>query len=324
MKDVLISIIVPVYNAEKYLDTCVESIIRQTYTNWELILVNDGSSDRSPEICEKWSRRDPRITVIHKENGGASSARNAGLNVARGEYIGFVDADDYISENMYRVMADVLENTERKMVTCACKFVLPSGEIIPGAGESAARDLDAAQGLKAILRGEVGISMCCRLGERDLFDSIRFPEGGTYEELPLMIPLLIASAGIYHTGTPLYYYRKIEGSVTASNWRKSPNIGLKRLIELWEQISTYGMEECRSEYEVYEGKSAYGMAILLDKHYDELDEQGRSCHKTYLQIMRRNMLRVFFSGAMRFKDIVLYLMILTRTLRPLYKLLGRL
>ena len=324
MKDALISIIVPVYNAEKYLDTCVESIIRQTYTNWELILVNDGSSDRSPEICEKWSRRDPRITVIHKENGGASAARNAGLNAARGEYIGFVDADDYISENMYRVMADTLQNTARKMVTCACKFVLPSGEIIPGAGESAARDLDAVQGLKAILRGELGIAMWSRLCERSLFDSIRFPEGGTYEELPLMIPLLNASSGVFHTGLPLYYYCQYDGSVTALNWKKCPDIGLKRLNELREQISAYGMEECRREYEVYEGKTAYGMALLLDKHYDELEERGRISHKAYLQIMGRNMLRVFFSGAMRFKDIVLYLMILTRTLRPLYKLLGRL
>jgi len=94
-----ISIIIPVYNAEKHLDMCVDSIVNQTYKNIEIILVNDGSSDNSGAVCDKWAKVDPRIKVIHKQNGGVSSARNSGLEVATGDYVGFVDSDDSVKPN---------------------------------------------------------------------------------------------------------------------------------------------------------------------------------------------------------------------------------
>lgn len=96
-----ISIIVPIYNVEKYLPKCIESILSQTFTNFELILVNDGSKDRSGIICDEYASKDNRIKVIHKENGGVSSARNSGVDLASGKYIGFVDPDDYIKKDMY-------------------------------------------------------------------------------------------------------------------------------------------------------------------------------------------------------------------------------
>ena len=98
MSSELISIIVPVYKVEKYIDRCVESIINQTYKNIEIILVDDGSPDNCPKICDEWAKKDKRIRVIHKENRGVSSARNVGIDVAKGKYIGFVDSDDYIEK----------------------------------------------------------------------------------------------------------------------------------------------------------------------------------------------------------------------------------
>ena len=100
----LISIIVPVYNVEKYLEKCVDSIINQTYKNIEIILVDDGSKDNSGKICDIIKEKDERIKVIHKQNGGLSDARNAGLKIAKGTYIGFVDSDDYIAEDMYQTL----------------------------------------------------------------------------------------------------------------------------------------------------------------------------------------------------------------------------
>ena len=94
----LISVIVPVYQVEEYLDRCVQSIVDQTYTNLEIILVDDGSPDRCPQMCDEWAKRDSRIRVIHKENGGLSDARNAGMQAASGTYIAFVDSDDWVSE----------------------------------------------------------------------------------------------------------------------------------------------------------------------------------------------------------------------------------
>lgn len=109
--DKLLSIIVPVYKAEKHLDRCVESILSQTYGNIELVLVDDGSPDACPAMCDSWAKRDWRVRVIHKKNNGASSARNAGLDMASGEYIGFVDADDFVEPDMYEtLMKNALEN----------------------------------------------------------------------------------------------------------------------------------------------------------------------------------------------------------------------
>lgn len=104
----LISIIIPVYKVEKYLPRCIESVAAQTYKNIEIILVDDGSPDRCPEICDEYARKDSRLTVIHKENGGLSDARNAGIEAAHGRYIGFVDSDDYIHPDMYKELYTVL------------------------------------------------------------------------------------------------------------------------------------------------------------------------------------------------------------------------
>ena len=112
-----ISIIVPVYKVEKYLSRCIKSILRQTFTDFELILVDDGSPDKCPQMCDDWGKKDKRIRVIHKENGGLSSARNAGLRAARGEYIGFVDSDDWIACDMYEILYQ-LAKKYRADITC--------------------------------------------------------------------------------------------------------------------------------------------------------------------------------------------------------------
>ncbi|WP_227166600.1 glycosyltransferase, partial [Enterococcus faecium] len=104
-----ISIIVPVYKVEKYLRKCVDSILAQTFTDFEVILVDDGSPDNSGKICDEYAEKDNRVRVIHKENGGLSSARNAGIDVARGKYLGFVDSDDYIDEDMYEILYENLK-----------------------------------------------------------------------------------------------------------------------------------------------------------------------------------------------------------------------
>ena len=115
----LISVIVPVYKAEKYLDKCVQSIVNQTYKNLEIILVDDGSPDNCPEMCDEWAKKDSRIKVIHKENSGAASARNAALDIALGDYIGFVDSDDYIEPNMLDELYDSMQSNGADISICA-------------------------------------------------------------------------------------------------------------------------------------------------------------------------------------------------------------
>ena len=126
----LISVIVPVYNVEKYLEKCIDSIINQTYQNLEIILVDDGSTDGSGKICDEYSRKDNRIKVIHKENGGLSDARNIGIKNANGGLIGFIDSDDYITENMFEVLQKDLRKYNADISSCDIQNVNEAGECL--------------------------------------------------------------------------------------------------------------------------------------------------------------------------------------------------
>ena len=123
-----ISVIVPVYKVEKFLDRCVESIVGQTYENLEIILVDDGSPDNCPSMCDKWAEKDSRIKVIHKENGGVSSARNAALDAATGDFIGFVDSDDWIEPDMYESLMMRIDETGKDIAVCSYYSIEVSGE----------------------------------------------------------------------------------------------------------------------------------------------------------------------------------------------------
>ena len=123
-KSPLLSIIVPVYNVEKYLRCCIDSICRQENMNKEIILVNDGSTDGSGAICDDYAKKYPEITVIHKENGGLASARNAGLDAMNGSYVGFIDSDDFIAEDMYATLYKALKDTNSRVACCGWDRVM--------------------------------------------------------------------------------------------------------------------------------------------------------------------------------------------------------
>ena len=125
----IISTIIPIYKVEKYLQTCIESVVNQTIKDLEIILVDDGSPDYCPEICDAWAQKDSRIKVIHKENGGLSDARNAGLDIAQGEYISFVDSDDWIAPNMYEIMLEVIEKEHADICACGIMGCYPSKNV---------------------------------------------------------------------------------------------------------------------------------------------------------------------------------------------------
>lgn len=127
----LVSVIVPVYKVEPYLDRCVASILAQTYPNLEVILVDDGSPDNCPALCDAWAQRDARIRVIHKKNGGQSDARNVGLDAASGAYISFVDSDDYIAENFIETLYDLLHEYHTDISAVHWKLVYADGPEVP-------------------------------------------------------------------------------------------------------------------------------------------------------------------------------------------------
>lgn len=214
----LISIIVPVYNVADLLDKCVESVCHQTYENLEIILVDDGSTDGSGEICDKWEAIDDRIVVIHKANGGISDARNAALDIAKGEYIGFVDSDDSIEPCMYECLLRKLEHTENDLVVCAYRTVDENGnpckqiyDNIPDCTVS------AAEYIKMVNKNERNhctlVVVWNKLFRRCLLEKIRFQVGVVHEDEFFLNEILLRVNQIEILCTPYYNYLQRTGSV---------------------------------------------------------------------------------------------------------------
>ncbi len=189
---VLISVVVPVYNVEKWLPRCVDSIRRQTYRNLEILLVDDGSSDRSGALAEKMAMEDRRIRVFHKENGGSSSARNLGISMARGEYIGFVDSDDYIEPEMYERLLHAALTEDLLMVQISRDEIDEEGNRMEDVcAPPADPELFASgQFMRELLLHRGDCSFCTKLTHISLFREEKFPEGELNEDFYLLVRLL--------------------------------------------------------------------------------------------------------------------------------------
>lgn len=183
-----ISIIVPVYNAEKYLDKCIESIINQTYSNLEIILIDDGSSDGSPKKCVDWSKKDKRIKVVHKENGGVASARNIGVQTATGKFIGFVDSDDTLEKDYYERMYNNLKKYNADISMCSYNDEYKNGKAVQGKTfEDGITTIERMEAIKnLVLENNISNHLWNKLYKKNLFDGIVFPNGRKMEDLSVM------------------------------------------------------------------------------------------------------------------------------------------
>ena len=218
MKNKLISVVVPVYKVEKYLDRCVESIVSQSYKNLEIVLVDDGSPDRCGQMCDTWTEKDSRIRVIHKNNGGLSDARNAGIQASNGEYIVFVDSDDFIApqmiENLYRVAVDTGTLMTICNVCCVDENENPTGEAIgfPIQNEC----LNAEQILPRFYQtlGQYYIVAWNKLYHRSILREDTFPVGKWHEDEFVAAQLIWRAGRVACTDYPGYYYvTQREGSI---------------------------------------------------------------------------------------------------------------
>lgn len=319
MKNDLISVIVPVYKAEKYLDECVTSIVNQTHRNLEVILVEDGSPDKCPQMCDEWAARDSRIKVIHRQNGGAAAARNAGLEIALGQYIGFVDSDDCIRTDMYEILLLALQNSSKKIANCFMvqnvTELLHPHSILPEM-----KEVDVEETLNGIFRFHAGTSLCRRLFERSVFDYIRLPEGETNEEFSILIPMTIAAGGMVQVYGGYYFYRPTEGSVTSSFWKKDAGIVKKNLGIMYNQLMQYELD-CMECFFGFAIKNLYLTVLTLDIHLDQIDRETKAVLKEHIQILRENLLRVIPKKFLSPKEKIMYAMIIARVFRPTYKLI---
>lgn len=236
MNNPLISVIVPIFKVEDYLDKCIESIINQTYTNLEIILVDDGSPDSCPSICDSWAKRDSRIRVIHKQNGGLASARNAGLDCCTGSYISFVDADDWLEQNMYQEQLKYIG--EADIIACQIYYVKDTKQVPSHSNgrvfviDNYYKMMDAFLSLKEPdLRWEVWN----KLIKRSVIGNDRFKVGQIFEDVYFNRIIFSKVAKVVVHNTPLYNYRVIRpGSI---NSKFNPK-GLTKLDELQQYITT--------------------------------------------------------------------------------------
>lgn len=218
-QDVLISVIVPVYNVEAYLPRCVDSILAQTYSNLEVILVDDGTKDASDRICDDYAARDPRVKVIHKENGGLSSARNAGLDVAKGEYLAFVDSDDWIEPDTYGHMLNAAQKYGVKLV-CAGRYDISSKTGEKNLGLCPPRE-EVIAGTELVRRiflwDNVDSAAGDKLYHRSLFREIRYPVGKVCEDVPTTYRIALDAGQAAMCDQPVYNYFHRPGSITTAS-----------------------------------------------------------------------------------------------------------
>lgn len=215
----MISVIVPVYNVEKYLDNCIESIINQTYSDLEIILVDDGSSDNSSKICDDWSEKDNRIIVLHQENQGVSSARNNGLRLAKGEYIGFVDSDDYIESKMYEILLNKLLEDNSDISVCS-SYVVDKNGVVKTDTSLGNQQYSQEEAVK-LISYKMNNSLWNKLFKAELIKNCRFDENHTFGEDHLILLQILKNVNkVSFTNHSLYYYVQRENSITGMSFNK--------------------------------------------------------------------------------------------------------
>lgn len=216
----IISVIVPIYNVEKYLPKCIESIINQTYKQIEIILVNDGSKDNCGEICDEYSKKDKRIKVIHQKNSGVSVARNNAINIASGKYIGFVDGDDYIELDMFEKLIKLIQANNCDMAICGYIMENEYGKIIKKSDDSNKNIiLNKKEALKLLFSPKRYTSFPVdKLYKKELFSDIRYPSGKIYEDADTTYKLIHECQKVVYTPEPLYHYIRRNNSITLSKF----------------------------------------------------------------------------------------------------------
>lgn len=252
----MISIVIPVYNVSQYIDKCMEGVINQTYKDIEIILINDGSTDNSGEICDRWGKRDNRIQVIHKKNGGLSSARNCGIDCAKGEYIMFIDSDDIISVNLCERLANLLIEQDANISICEVLHIFDNTDI-KFDFEDIRHTYNSVEAIcemwyqRSFLPSAWG-----KLYKRSLFNNVRFTEGILFEDIDIMHELFYQCDKIAYTRMKMYGYVHRENSITTKKYSKRDSI----ILEISEKLLKFSSNKEKS---LNDAAKAYSVAAGL-------------------------------------------------------------
>lgn len=283
----LITVIVPVYNVETYVERCLDSIVTQDYKNMEIIVVDDGSTDRSGTICDAYALKDKRIKVIHKENGGLGEARNSALNIMKGEYVFFVDSDDYILSGIIRCLFEACEKEKADIACCGFqsgkKVYYRSRKVRCFSAEKAVEHLFCSQGMDS--------NAVCKLYKAYLFHNMRYP-AYVHQVIPVTYKIFLSAKKIVNTGKVGYYVEKRDGSITRSQF------GMNDLLYL--ELGTKVYEDVLSHYrELADAARTFYLILLIGvaeraveddntKECAEREESLNEFRRCYKEILRNN------------------------------------
>lgn len=264
----LVSIIVPVYNIEQYIERCIRSILSQTYNQIEVILIDDGSKDKSGDICDKYAQEDSRVRVFHKENGGVSSARNLGLKEAHGRYIGFVDGDDYISSEMYQKLIELIEKYDADISIVGFANESSDGKFQRYCETEGEILLSQHEQMECLLKNKYFSCSCCdKLFKKELVTGLQLDETITnYEDLKFCFEAMGRSEKAVFISEPYYYYCSNNDSATTSRFNKKK----MSMIDVWDGI----IIEVEDKYPklVKCARTEYVRNNLMCAHFAALDE----------------------------------------------------
>lgn len=294
----LISVIIPVFNVEKYLNRCVASILSQDYKKLEIILVDDGSTDTSGEICDKLATQDKRIVVLHKKNEGAGVARNYGLDVSKGQYIFFCDSDDYIADGIIRELYILSQKYNADIVCCGfqsgVKKYYTRGKMELWTGMQAVKNM--------LITRNIDSNTGCKLYKRYLFDNIRYL-GGTYEDVPVTYRILLKAERVISYKKCGYFVNKRVDSTTRTQFSKKH----VRYIEL----SKNTLENIMQEYPFLskEAKAFYYNAVIcVAEHASESIIKG-VLENEVISVFRSNFFLILFSKYISLRKKVISILI---------------
>ncbi len=267
MNSKLISVIVPIYSVEDYLPKCIDSILNQSYKNLEIILVDDGSPDNCPRICDEYAKIDSRITVIHKTNGGLSSARNAGIEKATGDFLSFIDSDDWLELDMYHIMVDAIKETGSDIVTCDPYFCCCQNEDRTTYSQNTGVYTIISDNDKLFLHliepnPLIRFEVWNKLYSKETVLDTRFKDGQRYEDIYFDRMVLKRVKQSVSVDKALYNYRINRPGSTNSSFKKDR---LSKLYEIDEYISDFkdrGLIDLSKRYQRYGAEAAIGLYRL--------------------------------------------------------------
>lgn len=300
-KDPLISVIVPCYKVEQYLDQCISSIVQQTYTNLEIILVNDGSPDQTPQICDKWAKKDSRIQVIHKPNGGLSDARNAGLKACHGDFIAFVDSDDFIEKDMYEILYALYKRKRADVNACLIrKYIQKYNKFEDVNYFKYKKNYTTENYIKDLLRRKIDCASWNKLYTKEFIASSQFIKGRTNEDIIwLFYRFYDNNFKIAYSDKVLYNYRKGENSITTSGITKNLFDPLFNALEM-EKYDKEHKRKYLKETRIYKFKYAINILWTIFKG-NCIYKYKKESQKIY-EVINKNKRRILLSPDIKVKE----------------------